>query len=473
MAKNIMNLVTEAELRRILAETIINRTEKVNKISPHSVLAGIIAGNAKIGKKAMKDIFAAMSRISPSTATGEWLDKSARDFGITERLGPSRASVMVKMIADPGTQYYEGIHSVSTVSGTVFDIENDLTIGPKGFGYVKARSRDFGGFTNPGPFTVEKISPEPEGHTALTNEYKGTGGRDDEQDDAFRNRIMKGANMFAEGTLEKYAQVFLKSNTDVLRVMHGGRAKNGKLRLVVASQNGTDFTEAEMDSMLSQGSKFFSWEAMGPTSSKARGVELVNVQYQYIDVSLRLSLQKDFDIVEVIKSIQNLFSKAVDYRFWKMGEDKVDRAQLLNIVRAEKGVLAVPERYFFPGSDILVDRDKLPRFRGFIAKDLDGTVLLSQSGTIDPVFYPKTNDDFLGYGQNTEVLKNNIIKAQVRNETGTEKMVGFRAGDLTMEVENWGVLLDVFLNENGELFINAPEANKYYIGEDGKLMFDV
>lgn len=384
----IIRLTTEEELRRIQAETIINRTSKVNKISAESILSGISSGNAKIAKKALKDIQLAVSQIFPSTASGAGLDRSASDFGIGARLGSSQSSVVVKFIADPGTQYVAATHTVSGNDGLIFDLDEDITIGTKGYGYVKARSQDSGEQTLIDAFTINSVSPEPTGHIAVTNEYKSEGGRSLEQDDIFRTRIRKGANLFAGGTLAKYTQVFLKTNDNILRVFYQGVTSTGKTRLAVASQNGAIFTDQELDEILANGSQYFSLTELNPTNSSSFGIELVNVTYQYIDISFRCELFLNYDIVDVIKDIQTQLSKAVDFRFWDPGIDLVDRVELLNIVRGTEGIKVVPEIHFAPGSNIMIDANKLPRFRSYTVYDLTGALLLDQSGTIDPIYYP-------------------------------------------------------------------------------------
>ena len=62
--------------------------------------------------------------------------------------------------------------------------------------------------------------------------------------------------------------------------------------------------------------------------------------------------------------------------------------QLLNIVKSITGVRYVPDTQFVPNQDILIDRDKLPRFRSFTIYDLNGNLLLDQGGLINPIYYP-------------------------------------------------------------------------------------
>lgn len=53
----------------------------------------------------------------------------------------------------------------------------------------KWKSDSEGASTNVDPLSINKLNPVPSGHIACTNEYRATGGRDDEDDDLFRIRI--------------------------------------------------------------------------------------------------------------------------------------------------------------------------------------------------------------------------------------------------------------------------------------------
>ena len=395
--EELIKLTSEEELRRIAVETFINRNSSVTKISNESVLAGILSGSAKINKKALKDMHLSVSRMFPSTASTTSLDRAGEEFGTGDRFTASQSSVYIKFIADPATAYVAGTHTVSGSNGIIFDLEENLTIGTKGFGYVKARSQDAGISTEIDPFSINTVTPIPVGHTAVTNEYKSTGGRDLETDDAYSVRIRKGGNLFAEGTIAKYTQAFMKVNENVLRVIYQGVDATGKIKLAVLSQNGIDFTANELSAMLTGSAKFFAWTDLNPTNTSVYGISLVNPTYQTIDVTMRLSLLSGYTLVEVIKDIQTQFSKEVDFRFWRMGIDKVEWDNLLAIVKNTRGVDYVSDTNFTPRVDILIDKDKLPRFQGFQVNDLEGNLLLDQVALdgVDPIYYPNNINEEL------------------------------------------------------------------------------
>lgn len=389
----IIRITTEAELEALHVETLINSTNKVTKVTDHSVTRGLIRGNVKTGKKALKDIALAVSRLFPDLANGTSLDDVANDHGISDRFAAAQSSTYVRLIADPGTVYQQGVNTVSDNKGNVFDLEEDLTIGTKGYGYVKVRSQQSGTGTNVDPYTIVNVNPEPSGHIGVINEYTATNGRDSESDDLLRQRIKEGPDILARGTLSYLTQAFIKINPNVLRVIYEGVNSQGKVSLAVLTVNGIDLTQDELDTLLEQGSEYLSLTEMGPIGTKSYGVAIKNVEYYPVDVSMRMELSVGADFEQVVKEIQQKFSKYVDFRFWESSLDKIEWDTLLNIVKNVDGVKYVPDTYFSPNVDIKIPSRKFPRFRGFIAMDLNGSVIVNQAGTLDPIFYPNDEDE--------------------------------------------------------------------------------
>lgn len=392
MANDIIRLQTEVELEALLTEILLNTTNKVTKVTDHSVTRGLIRGNVKVGKRALKDIALAVSHLYPDLAYNTALDEVAENLGIAPRFAASQSSTYVRLVGDVGTAYQQGIHAVSDNKGNTFDLEDDVTIGSKGFEYVKVRSQESGESTNVDPYTIININPEPSGHIGVINEYKATGGRDLESDDIFRQRIKQGPDILARGTLSYLSQVFMKINTNVLRVIYQGVSQQGKVRLGVLTVNGVDLTDSELDTLLEQSSEYFSLTEMSPIGTKSYGIELVNVEYYPIDVSMRVELIDPAQLQSTVSDIQQKFSKYVDFRYWDSSLSKIEWEDLLFIVKNTPNLKYVSDAYFTPSVDIRLSPHVFPRFRGFIAYNLQGDVLIDQSGTIDPIFYPNEID---------------------------------------------------------------------------------
>lgn len=393
----IIRITPEEELQAIHKETFINNVSSVTKVSDNSVLSGIIAGNAKTARKALKDIALSVSALFPDSATGVTLDQVASNIGISARLGAGQSSTYLRIIADPGTIYTQGTHTFTGSHGVVFDLDvASVTIGSKGYGYAKIRSQNTGLITNINPYTVTEVLPIPSGHTGTLNEYGAQYGRDAESDALFRKRIKEGPNVLAQKTLSYLEQAFITINSDVLRIVYEGVSLDGKVVLAIATQNGIDLTINELSTLLGSASGYFSITELAPIGTEAYGVVLKNIEYQGVDVDFRVELHDAGLLDDTVKEIQQKFGKLVDFRFWDSSVDKVEWEDLLNAVKTHPNVKYVPDVHFNPSSDVIISRNKLPRFQGFILRDLTGGILTNQSGTLDPIFYPSDENISLG-----------------------------------------------------------------------------
>lgn len=381
------------ELKSLFIEILLTKTNKVTKIADETVLNGTAYGIAKIGQKALKEIAVIEAHLFPDVAFGSYLDRVSSNFGISGRFVASSSVVYARVVGDPGTEYIAGTHVFSGNHGINFDLQSDFTIGVHGWGYVKLRSQAVGSKTNVDSLSINSVSPVPIGHLYVINEYKGNGGRDLEQDDFFKKRIKEGANILAKNTISMIEQVFMKLNNNVLRVFHYGANNDGKIILAIATQNGVDLTSQELSDLLEYGEEFFSLTEFREYGGVSYGVVLQNVVYYPIDISFRCDILSGYNADNVRKEIQIKLSKYFDYRYWNPLTARVEWDDLLEIVKSTRGVRYVPDTYFTPGVDIVVDPQKLPLIRGFIMMDLDGNIISNVSGTLQPSYYP-SNPDF-------------------------------------------------------------------------------
>lgn len=388
MSNQVIRLVTEQELRSIMTEVYVDTTQVTTKVTDNSVLGGLISGNSKVGKKALKDIALAVSHLFPDDASGSALDEVAANYGIAPRLGSSQSSGRVRVVGNQGTIYTQGVNTVFGNNGVVFDLQESVTLGSSGFAYIKIRSQAAGEITNVNPYTINSINPTPSGHVAVINEYVTEGGRDAEQDDVFRQRIKEGPNILSRNTLSYLTQVFIKFEPNVLKVDFNGINQQGKVVLSILTQNGIDLLQPELDSLLLQAGPYLALTELNAIGTLTYGAVLQNTQYYYIDTNFRVQLFDNFDIGAVAKDIQVGFSKYVDFRFWDASKQKIEWTVLLDVVKATNGVKYVPDTYFSPSVDITVPVGYYPRFRGFQAYDLNGAIILNNNNTISPIFYP-------------------------------------------------------------------------------------
>ena len=384
-------LSTVTELKQIFVETLLNNTNKINKVSDNSVNNGIAFGVAKIAQKALKEIALVESHLMVDSAYGTQLDDIAQSRGIASRFSVSDSSTFVRVVASPGTTYTSGTHTFTGSHGQVFNLEETITIGTHGFGYAKVRSQSTGTKTNIDPLTLVKVTPIPSGHQFCINEYAAFGGRDIEDDELFRKRIKEGVNLAATDTLSKLTQLMNKINPAVIRVFYHGTNQQSQVILAVVTHNGVGLTTPELNDIETKVEEFLSISDLKPFGSTSTNIELKNIDYQAIDITFRVELLPAFNPDDIRKDIQVQFSKYLDFRFWRPNR-KVEWDELLSIVKNVTGVKSVPDTQFIPNTDIVVDKNKLPRIRSFMMLDLDGNIISNVAGTFNPVYYP-TNPD--------------------------------------------------------------------------------
>ena len=375
------------ELKRIFIEAVINKTNKVTKVTNNSTLNGIGYGVSKVGQKALKEVALVESRLFPDFASGSDLDFVASTNGISARFGASESSTYIRLVGSSGTAYIAGTHTVTGSHGIVFDLDEDITLGDNGFGYVKVRSQSTGKVANVDGLSINTVSPVPAGHSYVVNEYEATGGRDAETDDIFRRRIKVGANIVASGTIGMITEVFRKINNNILKVYHRGRNTGGQTVLSVVTQNGVDLTPTELTDLQSRAQEYLTLSDSRPLGSNTPLVTIENNEFHEIDITFRVELKSGAVADDVRKSIQNKFSKYLDFRFW--GENqKVEWDDLFVIVKQTEGVKYVSDRYFSPNQDITVEVGKLPRIRGFLMLDTDGNIISDNNDVLNPIYYP-------------------------------------------------------------------------------------
>lgn len=401
----ITKLTSQEELAQIIVESMFNRTTKVNKISPNSVLSGFINSSAKVGQKAIKDIANIEGNIFPDYGIGSQLDTIADTLGIAPRFSASKASTWVLIKADEGTQYLSGTHIFKGNNGIEFDLINNVTIDSNGYGYGEIRSINTGIDTNILPYTINQVSPSVDGHDFVTNEFMASGGRDIESDDDFRQRIKEGPSILSRSVRATIEQAFIKINPDVLKIFVRGLDTNGKLKIEIATVNGSNLSQNELDDLLERGEEFFSLNNQRRYSSDSYNITLSNISYQYVDFVYRVSLLDNVSIDDYRKNVQIAFSRKIDYRTIDR-YDKLEWEDFFFIAKNTPGVKYIPDSFFeinaSKRTDLKIERNKLPRTRGFRLLDLDGNALYDSNNVVPDTFYP--NDVATSF--NATVLRN-------------------------------------------------------------------
>ena len=379
------------ELKQLFLEGLLNITSKVSKINDDGVLSGTGFGIAKVAQKAMKEIALVEANIFVDSAYGSNLDLIAARLGIAVRFGASVSSTYLRLVGTPGTLYQAGINICTGNHGINFEFTDNIVIGPHGFTYGKVRATITGSNTNVDALSINKISPVPTGHSYLINEVQADGGMDLESDDLFRQRIKTSINLAATDTISKLEQIFMKINSNILRVFYQGVDENGKNILSLTTSNGIDLTSNELLDLENKVAQYLSIGDLSPYGYNSIGITLRMSYWTYIDIDFRCQLSTGVLGDDVRKDIQVRMSKYLDWTKWNPNQN-IAWDILLGIVRNTAGIINVSDTTFYPNVDISVDRTTLPRLRSFIMRDLDGNIITDVSGNLSPVFYPNVKN---------------------------------------------------------------------------------
>ena len=445
---------TITNLKNLFIEMFLDKTAKVSNVADGSVVNATAFGVAKVAQKAMKDIAIKEAQIFPDTATGVYLDKAAALYGVSPRKGALGSSTYIRVSANPGTVYDTSVTFVNK-NGIRFQVDEALTVGESGYGYVKVRSVNAGYSTNVPPNSITNVSPQPQGHIECTNEYYAIGGRDSEDDETFRIRIKNNLNILSKNTIEYWTQTLNNIDDRVLKVMTAGLDEKGIYNLYIVSQNGIFFTEEELDTLLESAQGYFGISELN-IEGKAVGIGIKNIDWFYVGsergLDFRVQLQPDYDVATVRQNIQINLTKYLDFRFWTPGKI-VEWDDLLDIVKKTDGVKYVPDEYFFPYYDQQVPANQLPRIRGFVMRDQDGNVLYDSDSNLSPLFYPSESED-LFVGINDSSL--NLYQEVYFNVTDSEGKV---VEGVNISIGNNAVIT----NDNGQATIRLANGQYEYI----------
>lgn len=385
---------TSNEKSNLFIETLLNYTDKVSKVSPNSTLSGIGQGIGKISMKTEKDLIVSISQLFPDNSFDTVLDECARNYGVGPRLGSLGSSTYVRLTGVPGTNYQSTGTTLTSTSGVVFSLQNDVTLGSEGFAYVKVVSTTQGNSTNVEPLSITRISPQPPGHQSVVNEYMSEGGRDQESDEIFRKRIKESFNLFATGTLKKIELIFSIINPKVLKVYNRGRQMDGKVTVGVSTQDGSLLSQSEIDSLKELSAPYLNLSDLQSYGRGGyRGVNIENQEDFTFDVSFRCIPELGYNIDEVRRQIQVSISKKYDFRTFNPFNDKIEWDDILDIVKRNPGIKYTYDSDFVPRADISVPWDKVPRLRSFLILDKNGAVLSNSGSSLSPVYYPNVVDE--------------------------------------------------------------------------------
>jgi len=379
-------ILTANEVKELFVESLLNKTDKITKISDNSILNGVGYGVGKVFQRGMKDSALIESDLFPEWAYAQDLDLISKRYGLTGRLGAMNSSTFVRVVGEYGTMYNKETNIFVTSQGYQFKASQDWTIGYSGYEYVLVRSLLQGESQNVQPNSITKLLSAPAGHYYVNNDIMARGGRDAETDDVFRTRVTEGFNLVATDTLSRLLQILIQLNNNILNVRRLRKTSKGITQLGLITQDGSDLTTDELSYLQEEAVKYLSLSDLSTFDSTVVNIEFVNIGKVYIDIDFRVELKQDTDFDDFVLNCQTQLSKYLDWRFWAEGQ-KVEWDDLFGIIKARPEIKYIADQYFIPRSDIPVSMSYVPRLRGFIVRSLDGSVIVDNNNRINPVYY--------------------------------------------------------------------------------------
>ncbi len=387
---------TIEQIKAWVTESLFNNSKRVTKVSPHSILNGFIYGISRVFQKVMREVSLLETYLFPDSAIGSDLDAILLREGLPARFGATGSATWVRIMAEEGTVYPQYSQLIST-QGITFRLEEPITMSSAGYEYAKVSSITVGSNTNVVPLSIYAFSLPPAGHLGVFNEYRAIGGRDAEDDEAIRARIKNISNVASIETMERITQLMMVFNPNVLRIFHGGIDKLGRVNLYVATQNGADLTQDEIQALTVYIAPWLSVYDLNPYNSLETGIVLRNVVYTQVSLDMSIAYNLNIGVERIRRDIQINLTKYLDFRFWASGQP-VEYARVLEIVRSTNGVLFVSNNNFMLNSelnDLYMPPLSLPMISSFILRDLNLNIILPEFTLPLPVFYPnRPNQQF-------------------------------------------------------------------------------
>ena len=295
----------------------------------------------------------------PQTALGEYLDRHAALRGLARRSAAKAEGILTFVVDSPlSTELTIPAGTVCMTAGLVRFETTEAAVLPAGEIRVEvaARAVEAGAAGNVGSGTILSMAVAPVGVSRVSNEAPFTGGVDEEEDEALRERVLEsfcrlpnGANtaFYEQGALS-FAQVA------AARVLPRNRGI-GTVDVVIATDSGLPDA-----GLLEEVRAWF--EARREIA---------------VDVSVRAPTPKTVDVAVRIKAAGNADPHEVRQRVegalagWFTGSclgQNVLRARLGQTVYAVEGV----ENYevLSPAADVVMAEDELPRLGVLTVEEL-------------------------------------------------------------------------------------------------------
>lgn len=247
----------------------------------------------------------------PQFATGIYLDYHGQSVGVN-RLPPTKATGAVTVTATPGTTIPLGtiVSTVATDDGpsVQFVTTQEITVDSSGTVDVPIEAVEAGVTGNVPAGAIQVLATPVSGVTAVTNQEETSGGTDEEDDEAYRYRILnRNQNKSLSGAKRDYERWAMEvpgvGNVKVLPEWDGP----GTVKLLIIDANGAPANQAILDAVQ---------EHIAPNGKEGDGLApigaLVTVAApveRSINISVELTLETGYDLPGVVAGIEQALTQ--------------------------------------------------------------------------------------------------------------------------------------------------------------------
>ncbi len=285
----------------------------------------------------------------PQTAQGEELDKHAKLRGVTRRMAAPAAGTVrfyVDRAGETATEVPRGTVCM-TAGGLRFTTDTDGAVAPgELFCEVAVTAVEAGTAGNVGQGTIVYMALPPAGIVACANPEPLAGGREQEEDEALRERVLATFTRLANGANNAFYHQAAMSFDGVAAVTVLPRNRGvGTVDVVPAAQGGVPD-----QALLAAIQDYFD-----RVREIAVDVKVLPPTVETVDVSVTLWVQEGRDYGEVAAAVRQRLEG------WFSGERlgrPLPRAQLISLIYGVDGVANC--RLAVPAADLSLDNVTLP-----------------------------------------------------------------------------------------------------------------
>lgn len=267
----------------------------------------------------LKEVFA-------QTASGEWLEKRAAEFGIYRKQG-TKSIGQVTFTGNDGTIIPAGT-LIQTESGLQFQTKAEVTI-TNGQAIVDIEATEIGSQYNVPANTIIEMPVQIVGVISVTNEQATTGGTNDEDDESLLNRLLiKVQTPATSGNINHYKLWALEvagvGDVKVFPLWNGA----GTVKVVIVDSNKQPASQEIVDNVA---------EHIEENRPIGANITVQSATALNIDISATIVRDTNYTIEQITTNVSNKIAEYLKSIAFK--QSYVSYAQIGSLILDSEGVL--------------------------------------------------------------------------------------------------------------------------------------